>query len=297
MKFGIIGLGKMGAAIAWRAMQGGHEVVGFDLNQDTLKAAGQMGVEIADSIEDVAKRARIVWLMVPVGKPVDIVLEKLIPHLQKGDIIIDGGNSYFKDSEKRAELLKPYGIFFLDCGTSGGLHGKQFGFSLMVGGEKEAYDKIYSILESIAAPDGFGYMGLSGAGHYVKMVHNAIEYGLLQAYAEGFHLLKEGQYKDLDLQEIANIWINGSIIRSWILELASEIYAEDVDMEKVVGEIAEGGTGKWGVDEAKEQKVPMNVIQESLDIRRRSRETGGNYATKLVALLRNKFGGHEVKKK
>jgi len=301
MKLGIVGLGKMGNAIAYRLLQGGHEVVGFDLDEKALRVAQTIGVEAADSIEDVAKKSSIVWLMVPVGNPVDSTIEKLIPHMGKDDIIIDGGNSKFTDSIKRYELLKEHGIFFLDCGTSGGLAGREIGFSLMVGGDKSAYEKAVSILKSIAAPQGFGYMGPSGAGHYVKMVHNGIEYGLLQAYAEGFHILKAGQYKDLDLEKISSVWLHGSIIRSFILELSHEIFKEleskvEKDVSKIIGEIAEGGTGRWTVEEAEKQNIPTPVITQALKVRAWSRETGGDYATKLIALLRNKFGGHAVKK-
>jgi len=295
MKVGIIGLGKMGNAIAYRLLQGGHEVVGFDLNEDALRSAQQVGVEAVDSIQDVAKKSLVIWLMVPVGEAVDSTIAKLIGGVQKEIIVIDGGNSNFEDSIKRYEHLKKEGICFLDCGTSGGLHGREFGFSLVIGGDKRAYEKIIPILKSIAAVDGFAYMGESGSGHYVKMVHNAIEYGLLQAYAEGFHLLKEGQYKNLDLEKISSVWMNGSIIRSWILQLLHQVFAEKKDFTKIIGEIAEGGTGRWAVEEAKKQGISVRVLEESLHIREWSRQTGGNFATKIVALLRNKFGGHDVK--
>jgi len=301
MKLGIIGLGKMGNAIAYRVIRGGYQVVGFDLNEQAKKEAEKIGVDVVSDLADLAERADVIWLMVPVGDrsvddSVDDTIEKLIPHLDDGDIIVDGGNSNFKDSVKRAQELEKHGIYFLDCGTSGGLHGRDLGFSLMVGGQKKAYDKIVPLLQIIAIKDGFGYMGPSGSGHYVKMVHNGIEYALLQAYAQGFHLLKEGVYENLDLEKISQVWRNGSIIRSWILDLVHEIYSEKMDFSKVVGSIAEGGTGRWAVDEAKEQNIPLSVIEESLRIRKWSRETDGNYATKLVALLRNKFGGHEFKK-
>ncbi|MFC1842591.1 phosphogluconate dehydrogenase (NAD(+)-dependent, decarboxylating) [Candidatus Dependentiae bacterium] len=300
MKLGIIGLGRMGNAIAYRAINGGFKVAGFDIDKEALAKAEEIGVETVDDIADLAERADVIWLMVPVGDLVDAIIEKLMPHLSSGDIIVDGGNSNYKDSIKRAEKLKAHGIYFLDCGTSGGLHGREVGFSLMVGGEKKAYSKIIPLLEAIAAKDGFGYMGRSGAGHYVKMIHNGIEYGLLQAYAEGFQLLKEGKYENLDLEKISKVWMHGSVIRSFILELVHEIYQEKIDFSKIVGEIQEGGTGKWTVKEAKEQNVSVPVIEKSLEIRAWSRESaqqaGGNYATKLVALLRNKFGGHKVKK-
>jgi len=295
MKLGIIGLGKMGNAIARRVIGGGYHVVGFDLNEQAKKEAEKIGVDIVSDLSDLAERADVIWLMVPVGDPVDETIEELLPHLDDRDIIVDGGNSNFKDSVKRAKALEKHGIYFLDCGTSGGLHGREIGFSLMVGGEKKAYDKIIPLLEVIAAKDGSGYMGPSGSGHYVKMVHNGIEYALLQAYAEGFHLLKDGAYKDLDLEKIAHVWSNGSIIRSWILHLMNELYVDEIDFSKIVGSIQEGGTGRWTVEQAKEHNIPLSVIEESLRIRAWSRETNGNYATKLVSLLRNKFGGHAVR--
>ena len=295
MKLGIIGLGKMGNAIAYRVIKGGYEVVGFDINDTHLQEAEKIGVEKAADLADLAERADVIWLMVPSGKPVDDTIEALLSHLQDGNIIVDGGNSNFKDSQRRALELKKHGIYFMDCGTSGGLHGRDIGFSLMVGGDEDVYFRILPILEVIAAKRGVGYMGPSGSGHYVKMIHNGIEYGLLQAYGEGFQLLKEGQYENLDLEKISEVWMHGSIIRSFILELAHEIYKEKKDFSKISGEIQEGGTGRWTVDQAKEQNIPVRVIEESLKIRAWSRESGGNYATKLIALLRNKFGGHIIK--
>jgi len=292
MKLGVVGLGKMGNAIACRVIHGGYKVIGFDVNQQAVKEAKQIGVEVVADLADLAERVDVIWLMVPVGNPVDSTIETLVSHLDDGDIIVDGGNSYFKNSVQRARVLEKHGIYFLDCGTSGGLHGRDIGFSLMVGGNKRAYEKIIPLLEIIAAKNGFGYMGPSGSGHYVKMVHNGIEYALLQAYAQGFHLLKEGAYQDLDLEKISQVWNNGSIIRSWILELVHELYAQNIDFSKIAGSIQEGGTGRWAVDEAKKHDVPVSLIEESLRIRKWSRETRGNYATKLVALLRNTFGGH-----
>jgi len=294
MKLGIVGLGKMGNAIAQRVINGGYEVVGFDVDQESLKKFEKIGAETATDLSDLAERADVIWIMVPAGKPVDLVIKKLLPHLQDGNILIDGGNSNFKDSQRRALELKKHGIYFIDCGTSGGLRGREIGFCLMVGGDEDVYLRILPILEVIGAKGGVGYMGASGAGHYVKMIHNAIEYGLLQAYSEGLHLLKEGACENLDLEKITKIWLHGSIIRSFILELAHEIYEEKKDFSKISGEIGGGETGRWAVQEAKEQGVPLRVIEESLNIRKLSGQTGGNYATKLVAILRNKFGGHSI---
>ena len=295
MKLGIIGLGKMGNAIAYRVIKGGYEVVGFDIDDAHMQEAQKIGVEKAADLADLAERADVIWLMIPSGKPVDDIIEALLPHLQDGNIIIDGGNSNFKNSQRRALELKKHGIYFLDCGTSGGLRGRENGFSLMVGGDENVYFRVLPILEVIAEKRGVGHMGPSGAGHYVKMIHNGIEYGLLQAYGEGFQLLKEGQYEDLDLEKIAYIWLHGSIIRSFLLELIDEVYKEKKDFSKISGEIQEGGTGRWAVQEAKDQDIPVRVLEEALKVRKWSREFGGNYATKLVVLLRNKFGGHFIK--
>jgi len=300
MKIGMVGLGRMGNAIAQRLVTAGHQVIGYDLDKEALKKAHEIGIETVPTLEDLAFATRVIWLMVPVGKPVDDTLGQLTSHLKGGDIIVDGGNSKFTDSIRHAEMLEAQNIAFLDCGTSGGLQGRAIGFSLMVGGDKAAYTKIHPILVAIAAPGGVGYVGPSGAGHYVKMVHNAIEYALLQAYAEGFQLLRKGSFKDtvFNLEHISNIWLNGSVIRSWILELSRDVFREyGQKFEDVRGEIAETGTGRWAVEDAHENKVPVGVIEESLKVRKWSRETGGDYATKLVAMLRRAFGGHEVKQK
>ncbi len=298
LKIGIIGLGRMGAGIAQRIMQSGHEVFGYDIDAQNVTHAQKCGVHTVENLIDIADNAQVLWIMVPPGNAVDTVLNTLMPALKADTIVIDGGNSNFKDSIRRARMVKEKQVAYLDCGTSGGLHGRETGYCLMVGGEKRAYDAIAPILQLIAAPGGMAYVGPSGAGHYVKMVHNGIEYGMMQAYAEGFHILKEGAFKnaELDLAQISALWNHGSIIRSWLLELAHNIFVQDQTLSAISGEIAEGGTGKWTVQEAQEHNIPAGVIQTSLDIRAQSRTNGGNYATKVVALLRNQFGGHEVKK-
>ncbi|MCA9770117.1 decarboxylating 6-phosphogluconate dehydrogenase [Candidatus Dependentiae bacterium] len=298
MNVGIIGLGRMGLAIAQRILNAGHTVVGFDLSKELMGQLTMMGGDTTDLIEQVAQQARIIWLMVPAGEVVDSVIEQLLPHLKGGDIVVDGGNSNFHDSMRRADLFAARDMFFLDCGTSGGLHGKAVGFCLMVGGDKAAYTKIYPLLEAIAMPEGVGYMGPSGTGHYVKMVHNGIEYALLQAYAEGLHVIKEGTFKDqvLDLDEITRVWNNGSIIRSFILQLLHDIVQKDQELKNISGEVAATGMGKWTVEEAEQRNIPVDLIKRSLEIRDWSQQTGGNYATKLVSMLRNSFGGHEFKK-
>ncbi len=298
MKLGIIGLGRMGEAIAYRVTRTGHEVVGFDLNPESCKAAEKIGVTCVNNLEKLAQQVRIIWLMVPAGDPVDQTIDKLLPHLQPGDIVIDGGNSNYKNSMRRAKKLKEHGIYFLDCGTSGGLLGRDIGFSLMLGGDKKSFEKVELLLKAIAAPNGYGLMGPSGMGHYVKMVHNGIEYALLQAYAEGFNLIKQGTFKEVqpDLEKISRVWSNGSVIRSWILDLAHNVFKEDQELKDISGEVAEGGTGRWTVEEAHEQDIEVPLIEGALHERRRSRETGGNYMTKIIAMLRKQFGGHAVKK-
>ena len=302
MKIGLIGLGRMGHAIAYRLLKYGHEVWGFDSDQKNSKLASDDGVKTVAKLQDLATHENathinIFWLMVPAGDVVDNVINDLIPYLKQGDIIIDGGNSNFKDSVRRYQNLISKKINYIDCGTSGGLHGKDLGFSLMIGGDEKVFEYLEPIFKAIAVPQGYAYMGPSGSGHYVKMIHNGIEYALLQSYAEGFHLLKEGKYKNLDLEKICDVWNHGSIIRSWILELAQNIFARDQNLTDISGKIGENKTGRWTLDEAKEQNVPVDLIERSLQIRADSRQNGGNYATKVVAMLRNQFGGHTVETK
>lgn len=296
MTFGIVGLGRMGAAIASRAKKAGYTVYGFDRDQTIALAAQQEGIHITQDLAQLAQQATIIWLMVPAGAVVDAVINELLSHITPSHTIIDGGNSHFFDSQRRAQLLAARNIVYLDCGTSGGIHGKEDGFSLMVGGDKKSYEQLLSLLKAIAAPDGVGYVGPSGAGHYVKMVHNGIEYALMQGYAEGFQLLKEGSFKEqhLDLEEISRIWNHGAVIRSWLLELAHTIFSKDQELTTISGRVEESGTGRWTVDDAHKHHVPVPVIEESLLVRARSREQGGNYATKVVAMLRNAFGGHKI---
>lgn len=300
MNVAIIGLGKMGEAIAYRAVKGGFNVFGFDPNADSCAAAAKNGVHIVINIDDFAhKNIQVFWLMVPQGELVDTVINQLRSIMKNDDIIIDGGNSKFTDSMRRAQELSLHDIYFIDCGTSGGIHGREHGFCLMVGGNKKAYDKIEPLLQVVATRNGYAYIGVSGTGHYVKMIHNGIEYGLLQAYAEGFHLLKDGVFKEeqLDLEKIASLWNHGSVIRSWILQLVQDIMKEDQQLTDIEGTIASTGMGKWTVEQGHESNVPLPVIEESLKVRAWSEKTGGNYATKIVAMLRNKFGGHAVIKK
>jgi 6-phosphogluconate dehydrogenase len=319
MKVGVIGLGRMGQSIVARLLHAGIDAVGYDAYPVVLELTLPppahkhicMATEpshntqkireghfiMAKTVAELAQQSSAVWLMVPAGDTVDTVLKELIPHLKKGTPIIDGGNSFFKDTVQRARWLQEQGYPFLDCGTSGGLQGRSLGFCLMVGGPVESYRQLEYIFKILAAPQGYGYMGPSGAGHYVKMVHNGIEYGLLEAYGEGFQLLKEGSYPSLDLAAISKLWNQGSIIRSWLLVLAHDILQHDQDFKSISGAVGESGTGQWTVTEAQEQGVEVPVIAQALHIRAQSRTTGGSYATKLVALLRHAFGGHAVVRK
>jgi 6-phosphogluconate dehydrogenase len=303
MVVGLIGLGRMGQAIAARLVHAGISVVAYDkyapekvdltLHSDHSAHMGQFTV-VKTAVE-VAQHARIVWLMIPQGAPLDEVVAELKPQLRKGDIIIDGGNSFYKDTVRRYDLLKNDGIHYLDCGTSGGLDGRTIGFCLMIGGDAEPVRACHTLFETVAAPKGFKHCGPSGAGHYVKMVHNGIEYGLLEAYAEGFQVLKENpHYPDLDLAVISDLWNHGSIIRSWILELAHRVYAHHNNFDAIGGEIGENLTGLWTYEEAQRHSIPVPVLKASLDVRAESRKTGGNYATKVVSLLRHEFGGHPI---
>ena len=297
MNIAVVGLGRMGNAIAFRANSAGHTVIGYDADADACARAKEMGIEIAANLQELASKARIFWLMVPidaVGETVKILQQ----YCKAGDIIIDGGNSLYTDSIERAHALEMDNIHFLDCGTSGGVQGRAIGFCLMVGGDHDAYTKVHSVLTAIAAPGAVAHIGPSGTGHYVKMVHNGIEYGLLQAYAEGFQIIKEGTFKDqgIDLEQLSGIWNISSVIRSWLLTLTHEVMQEDQNFTDVSGKLAEGGTGRWTVEEAERNKIRVPVIEAALEQRTWSRKTGGDYATKLVALLRNKFGGHYVKR-
>jgi 6-phosphogluconate dehydrogenase len=297
MRIGIVGLGKMGGAIAPRLVAGGHDVFAYDRNTHNMQQASENGVITVDNALALLDHVSIILLMIPAGKSIDETIAALKDKLKKDTIIIDGGNSFYKDSMRRMQELKDIGVHYLDCGISGGVHGREYGYCLMVGGKKDVYNHTLPLLKTIASKDGVAYVGSSGAGHYVKMIHNGIEYGLLQAYAEGFHLLHDGAFDGLDLYQIAQLWDTSSIIRSFLLELAINVYEKDQDFDNIIGYIAEGGTGKWAVEIAKEYKVPIEVISQTLQTRAKSRKTGGNYATKLIALLRNQFGGHEVKKK
>ncbi len=298
MKLAMIGLGKMGGNMTERLIRGGHEVVVFDLNADAVKSAVGKGAIGAGSLADVVAKLpdrKVCWMMVPAGKVVDKVIEQLVPHLKKGDIIVDGGNSNWHDTRARGERLQQQGIYFIDCGTSGGVWGLENGYCLMYGGEKEPCDFIEPALKTLAPPEGYLYCGPGGSGHFVKMVHNGIEYGLMQAYAEGFEIMEKSPY-DLDLRAIAHVWQFGSVIRSWLLELAELAFADDPRLSKIKDFVPDSGEGRWTVQAAIDFDVPAPVITHSLFARFRSRQEE-SFGNKVLAALRHQFGGHAVKKK
>ena len=292
MNLGVIGLGRMGGAIAYRAQRVGFQVVGYDIVPAHQEDARVDGIVIVESIQQLVQSVDVIWLMVPAGSVVDHVLDELLRYAREGLIVIDGGNSKFADSRTRAARCAQQSVQFIDCGTSGGVAGREHGFCLMIGGARTVYDQLIDLWHALAAPNGFGYMGPSGAGHYVKMIHNGIEYALMQSYAEGFDLLKHGTYPDMDLAEISRVWSHGSVIRSWLLELCHDIFTEDQTLHTVSGRVTHSGMGKWTVENAHEHNVPVTLIEQSLAIRDQSQMNGGRYATKVLALLRNKFGGH-----
>jgi 6-phosphogluconate dehydrogenase len=295
MNIGIIGLGKMGQQLAIRLLKSNFIVFGFDVDEENSHRAGQFGVTMLPSVHAIVQKVELLWLMVPHGELIDSILKE-VPTSSKKCIVVDGGNSHYKDSMRRSIELEKQGIDFLDCGTSGGLAGGELGFCLMIGGAKDAYEKSIPVFKALAAPLGYAHVGPSGAGHYIKMIHNGIEYALLESYAEGFNLLKQGSFKELDLAQIAGLWENGSIIRSLICTLSRQVFERDTEFSSISGAIGENATGAWSLSEAKEQAQPVPLIEESLKIRAWSRKTGGDWRTKLVAELRHQFGGHPVEK-
>lgn len=299
MNIGIIGLGRMGMAIAKRAIQHNHTVSGFAPSIETRDLASTFGVTPYESIPELVSNLqtpRTVWLMVPAGEITRSTITILAKLLEAGDTVIDGGNSYFKDSQAQAELLESKSINFIDVGTSGGLKGEQIGFSLMIGGQRELVNSYNPLWEALAAPDAYTYIGPAGSGHFVKMVHNGVEYGIMQAMAEGFELVKNGPYPNLDLQQVSKVWKNGSIIRSFLMDLAYDAFQKDANLDSLTDYVDDNGMGRWTVDTAIEHTVPAPVITDAVFARFRSRQNE-SFAGKTLAALRNEFGGHEVKKK
>ncbi|MDS0219811.1 decarboxylating 6-phosphogluconate dehydrogenase [Haloarcula sp. S1AR25-5A] len=295
MELGVIGLGRMGRIVVDRVLEAGHEVVVFDIDEESVADAADAGARPASSIEDLAEQLgseKRIWLMVPAGDPVDAALDELASTLDDEDIVVDGGNSYFEDSVRRAESTA---AAYLDCGTSGGPAGAELGFSLMVGGPEWAYDELVPVFDAVATgPDGHDRMGPAGSGHYVKMVHNGVEYALMQTYGEGFELLANGRY-DLDLESVANTWNNGAVIRSWLLELCEEAFREEGnDLGDVADRVEGGSTGTWTVQEALEQEIPVPLIYQALAERFGSRADDGRFSRRLASRLRYGFGRHDV---
>ena len=298
MRLAMIGLGRMGGNMSERLMKGGHDVVVFDRKPDTRQHYVKLGATEATSLTEVTAKLtnpRIVWIMVPAGKPVDETIASLLPGLSKGDVIIDGGNSNFHDTIRRAGELQAKGIHLVDSGTSGGIWGLANGYCLMIGASPEAFKLCEPIFKTLAPTDGYGHMGQPGAGHYVKMVHNGIEYGMLQAYAEGYEILHASKDFKLDLHKIAAVWNHGSVVRSWLNELAERAFEKDIELSALRGYVEDSGEGRWTVQEAIDLDVPAPVITLSLLTRLRSRQTD-SFSAKVIAALRNEFGGHAVKK-
>jgi 6-phosphogluconate dehydrogenase len=297
MKIGFIGLGKMGMNMVHRLLKDNHEIVVYNRSREPIEEAEKLGAIAADSVKDLVGKLegrKVIWIMVPSGKPVDENMAAVLPHLNKDDIIIDGGNSYFKDTQTRAKLCQQNGINFVDCGTSGGIWGLKEGYCLMYGGSKNAVNHCESIFKTLALENGYLYCGDSGAGHFVKMVHNGIEYGMMQAYAEGFEILEKSQF-NIDLTAVSKVWQYGSVVRSWLLELAHLALTDDPKLEKIKGFVQDSGEGRWTVQTAIELDVPAHIITSSLFNRFQSRQDE-SFAMKMLAALRNEFGGHSVKK-
>ncbi|QBB70072.1 decarboxylating 6-phosphogluconate dehydrogenase [Pseudolysobacter antarcticus] len=300
MKLGMIGLGRMGANMAQRLMQGGHQLVGFDPKPEARKSLEDKGAESADSLAAlVAKLSapRIVWMMVPAGEITDSTLTNLLPLLAAGDIVIDGGNSNYKDTLRRAGTAAEKKIGYVDCGTSGGVWGLAEGYSMMVGGDENTVEQLRPIFETLApAKDkGWGRVGPVGAGHFTKMIHNGVEYGMMQAYAEGFSILQHKKEFGLDLHQVAEIWRTGSVVRSWLLDLTADALGKNPSMAGIAPYVVDSGEGRWTVAEAIDLNVPAPIITQSLIERLRSRDSE-SFTDKLLSAMRNEFGGHEIKK-
>ncbi len=298
MKIGMVGLGKMGGNMARRLRRAGIDVVGFNREESTTQEiAKETGLIVATSLADVVAKLegpRVVWLMLPAGEITEQNIVALKSMLSKGDIVIEGGNSYYKDSQRRHAFLKEAGIGYVDAGTSGGVWGLQYGYALMVGGDKEVVAQVEPFLKALAPEKGYLHCGPSGSGHFTKMIHNGIEYGMMQAYAEGFALLKGKEGFDLDIAKIAEMWRHGSVVRSWLLDLTAEFLAKDQELENLEPFVTDSGEGRWTVLESVEQGVPTPVMTMAL-MRRFGSQGKGDYSNKLLAMMRRGFGGHDIK--
>jgi 6-phosphogluconate dehydrogenase len=300
MQLGLIGLGRMGGNMAERLRLGGHQVVGYDFSAEAVKRLAASGSVGASSLEELAQKLlgrKAIWIMVPQGKPVDDTIAKLEPQLNPGDILIDGGNSNYKESMRRHNELVAKGFQFVDVGTSGGIWGLKEGYSMMIGGDKEAVEYLRPIFETLAPEKvkGWGHVGPAGAGHFVKMVHNGIEYGMMQAFAEGFAIMEEKKDFNLDLAQVAQIWQYGSVVRSWLLDLTADALQKNPTLEGLEPYVEDSGEGRWTVHEAIDLNVSAPIITQALIRRIRSREEN-NFTDRMLAVMRNEFGGHAVKK-
>jgi 6-phosphogluconate dehydrogenase len=300
MEIGMIGLGRMGGNMAQRLMRGGHRVVGYARDAGTLARLEEKGMVPATTIEALVAALEppsAIWLMIPAGAPVDELIASLLPLLAPDDILIDGGNSNYKDTQRRARMLEPYRIHYVDAGTSGGVWGLENGYSIMAGGEKAVIERLRPIFETLApaSDKGWGRVGPSGAGHFTKMIHNGIEYGMMQAYGEGFALLRHKEEFGLNLHQIAEIWRDGSVVQSWLLDLTSAALAENPRLEGIAPYVADSGEGRWTVAEAIDLNIAAPVITLALLQRLQSRDEE-SFSNRLLSALRNQFGGHEMKK-
>ncbi|MCB9357537.1 MAG: decarboxylating 6-phosphogluconate dehydrogenase [Calditrichaeota bacterium] len=296
MKLGFVGLGKMGGNMVERLLRGGHQCVVSNRSPEPIAEAVAKGAEAASDLADLVSKLdkpKVIWLMIPSGAPVEDAIKTLIPLLSPGDLIIDGGNSNFRDSMRRGEELAGHGIDYVDAGTSGGVWGLQVGYCLMVGGNKEAFKLIEPALRTLAPENGYLHCGPTGSGHFVKMVHNGIEYAMMQAYAEGFELMHRGPFK-LDLPAVSNLWEHGSVVRSWLLELTTRALREDPDLKKVKPWVNDSGEGRWTVHECVIHAVPAPTIAAALFARFSSRDEEG-YGLRMLSAMRNQFGGHAIK--
>lgn len=295
MKIGFYGLGRMGSNMVARLLENGQQVVVMNRSPEPVAAAVRLGAEAAADYQDLLSRLEptIIWLMLP-SDLIDQKFDELLPLAPPGSIIIDGGNSDFRHSRLRAERAKNKDIYFIDVGTSGGILGRQAGYAMMVGGEESAVKQIAPVLDALSPPDGWRYFGEPGSGHFVKMVHNAIEYGVMESYAEGYRMLKDGPYKSLDLAAAAGVWQHGSIIESKLNELTLAALTENPSLDGIEGKVAESGEARWTLEVAEDLGMPMPSIQAAFDVRLKSQSGEVNFATKLLAAMRNKFGGHDI---
>lgn len=297
MQLGMIGLGRMGMNMARRLLKGGHKVVAHNRNPEKVDEIVKQGAKGAYSLKELVnllKPPRVVWLMLPAGNATDEYIDQLRPLLSRGDILVEGGNSFYKDDLRHAQELKPLGIHYLDVGVSGGIWGLKIGYCLMIGGDLKIYRRLEPLFKTLAPKDGYLYCGGTGAGHFVKMTHNGIEYGMMSAYGEGFELLQESPYgKNLDLSKVAHLWNQGSVVRSWLLELAESALKKDKNLSSIKGYVEDSGEGRWTVQQAVELAVSSPVIACSLFQRFRSRKMD-SFSDRMLAALRNEFGGHAV---